>query len=581
MPSLRHVVRNARFAAFAALAFTLVACAGDGGPSAPGARVSLHLLDAGAITEATTFGVRLRGMRPDSVTGVRIGGADAIAGVEDSTLYAVMPLGAAGSVTLDATVYIGTRSVNATLPLTRAAGPTIGDPVAATAALLSDVDTDIMDGIFLPPGDGVDPDLLAAERDDIAALRDSLQAQLERLDPTSRGIALSIIRQMRDEATASLLANAEVACNRGGSDDQRRACITQAKRELRRKLIRAAKWGVVVGASAWLVLPAGATAAGTIGVVAAAGIAAAVLSYGAVEAKTAISEWVNSSYTNAVESVVLFQARVEDAMDEQFDQRAPMDAFSASVVAPITMRPGIPRRLPIVRDTRSTILGDTFPVVRGLADSVNMLAQHWNEFSAKLPRPLRLSAPTIGVTPVRTMSEPATFGEVSVVGVREGAATSVVTATLSDAQPGIDLTLSGTAGTGRDLTVRLAVDGNGAGRVEFDVPIRYEAAPDTLDAIRAIFEGQRWGHEGAEFIQPWTVTSHWPGHSVAFTYCYGDPMVRVRCNNYRFQLNADGTVTIVVTSGFNGYTTYWAITAFTSNSVTFVTGEVSQTFTRQ
>ena len=481
----------------APLALT-IACSGDGGPSGPGTSVSLHTLDASAVTEANSFSVRLRGARPDSVTGVRIGGADVIAGLLDSTLHAVMPIGPAGSVTLEATAWVGSRSVPASVTLTRAAGPTIGDPVAATTALLSELDDDIMEGIFLPPGDGVDPDLLAAERDDIAALRDSLAAQLARLDPTARSIALSIIRQMRDETSAALLASSEsTACKRSGEHDERLACVAAAKQELRRKLIRAAKWGLLVGASAWALIPAGALAASTAGVAAvAAGIVAAVMSYGALEAKTALSDWVNSSYEHSVESVVRIRAELEEAIDEPFELRQATDAFSASVTEPFTMQPGIPRRLPIQRVTRSAIVGDTFPAVRGVADSVNLLAQHWNEFSAKLPRPLRLSAPTIGTTPARTMTEPADFGEVSVVSVREGATTPPVTASLSDASPGINLTLSGDPGAGRDLTVRLALDGAGAGRVEIDVPVRYQAAPDSVAWAIGVLNGVWTGYQG-------------------------------------------------------------------------------------
>lgn len=557
-----HVSRRAVLV-LASLAATL-ACAGDGGPSAPGASVSLHLLgDAAAITEANSFSLRLRGASPDSVTAVRIGGADAIAGVSDSTLSAVMPLGPAGSVTLELTAWVSGRSVPASISLTRAAGPSVGDPVAATSTLLADLDADIAFTAALAVPPGVDADAWAAEQADIAALRDSLEAQLGRLDPTSRAIALSLIGQMRDETTALAMANAAAAsCN---TLNERVACLTGVRVELVKRLRRATAWAVVIGGSTWLLIAGGTLAATTVAAASiAAGIVAALLSYGALEAKQDLSKWVNSTYERAVDGVVRFEGRITDIIAES---HAAGDAITASAVAPITMQPNVPRRLPIERLTRSAILGDTFPAVRGIPDSVNLLAEKWNEFAQSLPRPLRITAPTIGTTPVRVRVEPADFSETSIVSIREGGAVSTVTGTLSDAQPGINLTLNGDAGAGRDLTVRLALDGLGAGRVEFDVPVRYEALPDTLDAIRALLEGQRWGWEGAEFVQPWRVTSFVPGSSIAFDYCYGDPAVRVRCFNIRFVKDETGSIGVVITSGFNGNTTGWGGVVISASSI--------------
>lgn len=552
MPSLRHV----RSAAATALAFTLAACGGDGGPSAPGASVSLHLLDAAAITEANTFPVRMRGTLPDSVTAVRIGGTEAIAGVTDSTLLVLMPIGPAGSVTLEATAWIGSRSVPATLSLTRVAGPTVGDPVAATATLLSELDAEIA---ALPTPSGVDDATRAADQADIAAMRDSLEAQLGRLDPTSRALALSIIAQIRDDGiAAALLANAEQSCS---TLKERISCLTGVRLELVKKLARAAKWLILVGSGSFVLVGLTAASVTTVAVASiAAGLVAAVLSYGVIDARDALYDFVSSGYEKAVEPIVRFAGDVS----EPLDQGVGPSAMSASAVAPIAMLPDVPRRLPIRRLTRSTIVGDTFPAVRGIADSVNLLAERWAEISASLPRPLRSAAPTIGTSPLRVVDEPADFEEVSIVSIREGGQTAPVTGTLSDAAPGIDLTLSGDPGAGRDLTVRFALDGYGAGRVEFDVPIRYEAAPDTLDALRVLFEGQAWGWEGATAVQPWVVTRFDRGSSIEFRYCYGD---YVRCFNYRFVKADDGSLYVIVTSGFNGNVTYWEYVVITAGSV--------------
>lgn len=475
------------FALVLATCIGTASCAGDSGPAAPSASVSLHLLDAAAITEANTFAVRMRGTRPDSVTTVRVGGTEAIAAVSDSTLLVVMPLGPAGSVTLEATTWFGSRSAPATLSLTRAAGPTIGDPVAASATLLGEIDAEIAATGTIVPVAGVDPAALAAERADLAALRDSLQAQLSRLDPASRSIALSIIRQIRGDGTAALSASAEAStCN---SHKERVNCMRDARIQLARKLVRAAIALSYIGGGAFAVVAlAGFTVTTALASAAVAGIVAAVLSFAAIDAKTALSDFVNSTYERAVDEVV----RIEGRLAEQLDGTAVSDAFTASAVAPITMQPGVPQRLPIQRVTRSTIVGDTFPVVRGVADSVNLLAQRWGEISTRLPVPLRIPARTIGTTPVRTRVEPADFGETSIVSIREGGAVSTVTGSLSDAAPGINLTLTGDPGVGRDLTVRLALAGDGAGRVEFDVPVRFQAAPDSLEALQRLFSSGPW-----------------------------------------------------------------------------------------
>lgn len=536
------------------------ACSSDGGPSAPEVTVSLHLIESSAsVVEANTVGLRLRGTQPDSITAVRIAGTTALAGVRDSTLLVVMPLGPAGSVTLEATAWIGRRQVTTSLSLTRAAGPSIGDPATAAARLLADLDAEIAAAAALAPVSGVNPGALAAERADIGALRDSLAAQLGRLDPTSRSVALSIMKQIRNEGTSSLSASAEsTTCS---TLKERVSCVREARVELAKKLVRAAIALSYIGGGAFAVVAfAGFTVTTALASAAVAGIVAGVLSFAAIDAKTALSDFVNSTYERAVEEVV----RTEGRLAAQLDVSGATDALTASAVAPITMRPGVAHTLPIQRLTRSAVVGDTFPAVRGLADSVNLLAQRWSDVSARLPRPLRIPARTIGTAPARTRVEPADFSETSIVSIREGGASAPVTGTLTDAQPGINLTLSGNPGAGRDLTVRLALDGDGAGRVEFDVPIRYVAAPDTLDAIRQLFEGQIWGWEGTTFNQPWTVTGYQQGIDIAFRYCYGDPSIRVRCFGYRFIKQPDGTVGIVST-GSNGNTIGWAYLEITAN----------------
>ncbi len=469
----------------AAFAAASLACSGDG-PSSPAESASLHLVgDAGAITEANLITIRVRGTTPDSITAVRVGGVEAIAGYSDSTLLIVMPLGAPGAVNVAATVWSGLKDFPATVSVTRASGPIIGDETTATADLLSEIDATIADLDARTPPAGVDPVLYEQERDIIRVLRDSLEVQLGRLNPTGRALALSFIAQIREQTDVSLMA-AEAACD---SQQARVNCVKASKVSLSRDLFRIVKIIAVLGGGSLLGIAAfGVTITGGIAFAVMAAATAVALTTLSIESRTALAKIVTTQYERALEPVV----RIEAALDELTNSRALVSesGVTSSAVSLPTFQPGVPVRLPIARVTRSAVLGDTFPLVRGLADTVNLLAARLDEVSDLLPEGLRIPRRTVGVTPARMITERADFAEVSIVSIREGGQPVVgVTGSLTDAAPGINLTLNGDPGAGRDLTLRLALDGDGAGRVEFETAIRYEALPDTLDWAAAVLSG--------------------------------------------------------------------------------------------
>ena len=472
----------------AAFAAASLACSGDG-PSSPAESASLHLVgDASAITEADLITIRVRGTTPDSITAVRVGGVEAIAGYSDSTLLIVMPLGAPGAVNVAATVWSGAKEFPATISVTRTSGPVIGDETTATATLLSEIDASIADLDARTPPAGVDPVLFEQEREIIRVLRDSLELQLGRLNPTGRAIALSFIAQIRGETDAALMA-AEAACD---SQKQRVDCVKASKVSLARDLFRIVKIIAVLGGGSLLGLAAfGVTITGGIALVVMAAVTAVALTTLSIESRTKLANIVTTQYERALEPVVRIQASFDELTNSN-TLISEAGVTSSSMSLP-TFQPGIPVRLPIVRVTRSAVLGDTLPLVRGLADTVNLIAERLDEVNDLLPQGLSIPRRTVGATPARMITEAADFDEVSIVSIREGGQPVVgITGSLTDAAPGINLTLNGDPGPGRDLTLRLALDGDGAGRVEFETSIRYEALPDTLDWAASVLSGP-WG----------------------------------------------------------------------------------------
>jgi uncharacterized protein (TIGR02145 family) len=466
---LNSLTRAGRFALTYALALLSASCSGDS-PSAPPAANLTVTASATTITASDPVALRLGGSPVDSLGAVTIGGAAISAGFEgDSIVRLLMPLGPSGPVTITVNAWSGRTAVSASATIQRVAAISVGDETAYLATVLANLDAALDGAAALPAPDGIVAADLAADIATLRQWRDSLAARIAALDPASRTLALTMIAE--SEARATGAADAAILALAADCSSWRLSlsCLARARDRLTRaNASTQSRLAYTLGITG--VAVAAATAAPAV-----AAIAGTVALYNYIKSGSEFADYVTSSFDEATAPAV----RMLGELSESSDLRVGSSLRDASVVTLPTFRPDVAVTVPVVRQSRNALPTDSgLAVVGALPSLIAGVRDYWDQLMDLLPEALRVRPPGLPTTPTRIRRELAEPGEVSVVSVLENGATAVgITATLSVHAGSVRLTLSGDPGAGRDLSVRLALDGDGAGRVEFNVPLRYEATP--------------------------------------------------------------------------------------------------------
>lgn len=467
---MMSLVRAGRATLVAALVLISASCSSDSPSAPPAANLSVSA-NATTITASDPLALRLGGSRVDSLGSVTVGGAITSAGLEgDSIVRMLMPLGPTGQVIITVNAWSGRTAVSASVTLQRVAAINVGDEVAYVATVLANLDAALDGAAALPAPDGVAAEDFAADIATLRQWRDSLEARIAALDPASRTLALTMIAESEARATGAA-TDAAVFATAADCSSWRLSlsCLARARDRLTRaNASTQSRLAYTIGITG--VAVAAATAAPAV-----AAIAGTVALYNYIKSGSDFADYVTSSFDEATAPAVRMLAELSASSD----LRVGDSVTEATVVALPTFRPDVAVTLPIVRQSRNALATDGgLAVVGALPSLIAGVRDYWDQLMDLLPESLRVRPPGLPATPTRIRREPAEPGEVSVASVLEsGAPAAGITAVVSDDAGSIRLTLSGDPGTGRDLTVRLALDGDGAGRVEFDMPLRYEPTP--------------------------------------------------------------------------------------------------------